>query len=108
MTTMPEHDPYEREDHTTQAKAEVEKAFRYKIADLKWLMQQKRGRRVVWRLLEDAGVYRLSYAPDAPNVPMATAFAEGQRNMGLMLTALLMEHCSEDYARMIQDKADGN
>ena len=81
----------------------VEQELRWEIADLVWLMGNKRGRRVVWRLLNHAGVYRLSYQPgDA----LQTAFNEGQRNSGLRLIALLTEHCSEAYATMIEERTN--
>lgn len=110
MTAIEDHDPYDAIDQQAKAMAEAEQLKAYKVADLKWLMSQKRGRRVVRRLLEDAGVYRLSYVPGAQDGDRATAFAEGRRNLGLELTTVLLEHCSNDYARMIQEKAenDGN
>ena len=45
-------------------------------ADVKWLMSQKRGRRMVWRFLDQAGVFRSSFSTNA----MQMAFAEGNRN----------------------------
>ena len=49
--------------------------------DFKWLMADVRGRRIARRWLEKTGVWRLSYTND----PHATAFNEGQRNVGLWL-----------------------
>jgi len=34
-------------------------------ADVKWLMNNKRGRRMVWRLLDRAGVFRSRSPPTA-------------------------------------------
>lgn len=103
---MDELDPTDLGAEQRQASVETDaqRELRYEIADLAWLMGNKRGRRVMHRLLSHAGVYRLSYQPgDA----LATAFNEGQRNMGLRLVSTLMAHCSEDYASMIQERTNG-
>ena len=54
--------------------------------DFKWLMGSKRGRRIVWRLLERTGVFRTSFTGNSE-----TFFREGQRNVGLMLMAQIHE-----------------
>lgn len=68
-------------------------------ADLKWLMSSKRGRRVVWRLLDRAGIFRLSFNTNA----MAMAFAEGNRNEGLRILALIHTLCPELYPTMVKE-----
>jgi len=70
--------------------------------DLKWLMADKRGRRIVWRWLERAGVWRLSFTPDA----LAMAFAEGGRNQGLRLLDLLLQTCPKLYHTMMEETHD--
>lgn len=86
----------------TEAQASAEQELRWKGEDLAWLMKSNRGRRIVWRLLNDAGVYRSSFTGDA----LSMAFNEGQRNMGLRILALLMTHASENYALMVQERAN--
>lgn len=82
----------------------VEQEAKWEADDLTWLMSSKRGRRVMWRLLENAGVYRLSYQPgDA----LGTAFNEGNRNQGQRLLALIQAHTSEDYALMVKERTNG-
>lgn len=71
-------------------------------SDLKWLMASKRGRRIVWRLLDRAGVFRLSFNTNA----MAMAFAEGNRNEGLRLLAQIHALCPELYPVMLKDNAN--
>lgn len=91
-------------ERTEAQKAAQAQEQRYEVEDLKWLVASKRGRRIMWRLLASCGVYRLSYEKgDA----LATAFNEGQRNQGLRLTALLLEHASSDYALMVQERTNG-
>lgn len=69
--------------------------------DMKWLMGSKRGRRIVWRLLERTGVYRSSFTGNSE-----TFFREGQRNVGLMLMAQIHEVCPDQYALMLKEQRD--
>lgn len=67
--------------------------------DVRWLMNSERGRRLVWQWLADAGLFRTSYVGDA----LAIAFAEGQRNQGLKLHALVMQHAPNQFIRMLAE-----
>ena len=82
---MKEHDPLdlrsqerEKEDRETRDRLEREN----EEADIKWLMSSKKGRRVMWRLLDQAGVFKLSFNTNA----MTMAFAEGNRNYETLMT----------------------
>lgn len=72
--------------------------------DLIWLMGDVRGRRFVWRLLEDAGIYRSSFTGDA----LLTAFNEGQRNQGLRLMDELLQHCPKRLSEMQRESTKTN
>ncbi|QII84180.1 endopeptidase [Bordetella hinzii] len=81
------HDPLDLlgQERTEAEKAEEERLAREREkSDLCVVMGSKEGRRVVWRLLEQAGIHRISFVPGDP---LATAFNEGQRNLGLKLQA---------------------
>lgn len=65
------------------------------LEDMRWLMGHVQGRRVVWRWLEEAGVFRTSFTGNS-----VTFFNEGRRAMGLFVLAELMEACPEQYSRM--------
>ena len=67
--------------------------------DIKWLMGNRQGRRIVWRQLDRAGVYRTSFGGNADT----TNFNEGQRNMGLMLIADIHAHAPEAYTQMLAE-----
>lgn len=67
--------------------------------DMQWLMGSKRGRRIMWRLLERTGVYRSSFTGNSE-----TFFREGQRNVGLMLMAQIHEVCPDQYAVMLKEQ----
>jgi hypothetical protein len=70
------------------------------LADVQWLMGDVRGRRVVWSVLDRAGVFRSSFNQDA----MVMAFAEGRRNEGLRMLALIESAAPESYI-LIQQEA---
>lgn len=70
--------------------------------DFRWLMGSKRGRRIVWRLLEQAGVFRLSFNTNA----MQMAFAEGNRNFGNRTLALIHAHCPELYPQLVRENVN--
>jgi hypothetical protein len=71
-------------------------------ADVKWLMSSKKGRRVMWRLLELAGPFRMSFDPNA----MKMAFNEGNRNLGNQLFNEVMTLCPEMYPVMVREQQD--
>lgn len=73
-------------------------------SDVKWLMSSKRGRRVVWRLLDQAGVFRTTFSTNA----MSMAFAEGNRNQGLRLIAMIHVLCPEQYPAMMKEQSNND
>jgi len=93
-------------DLKSQQKSKDKKKFEDRIgrqneeADIKWLMSSKRGRRLVWRLLEQAGVFRSSFNTNA----MAMSFSEGNRNYGLQILNLIHTLCPELYPTMIKEQ----
>lgn len=102
---MSNYDPL---DLRGQERIESDKKLREKIlreneeVDLKWLMSSKRGRRMIWRLLDQAGVFRLSFNTNA----MAMAFAEGNRNFGNRTLSLIHSHCPELYPQMVKENTN--
>lgn len=99
---------YDPLDIQAQEKTQKEQALRTKIestneeADLKWLMGSRRGRRIVWRILEQSGVFRLSFNTNA----MQMAFNEGSRNYGNRTLAMLQTVCPELYLQMTKEATD--
>lgn len=82
-------------DHNDNARLEQHR----EVEDLKWLMSNKRGRRIVYQLLEDAGVFRISFNTNA----LQMAFNEGARNSGLKILTTIVSHCPTRYAEMIEE-----
>lgn len=68
-------------------------------ADVKWLMNGKQGRRVVWRLLSQGGVFRTTFSTNA----MQSAFNEGARNTSLQLLNLVHAVAHELYPQMVSE-----
>lgn len=89
----------ERKKQRDQSRAQFR--TQREIDDFKWLMDDKRGRRVVWGLLERTGVFRSSFTGNSE-----TFFLEGQRNVGLMLMAQIHEASAEKYTLMLKEQKD--
>jgi hypothetical protein len=99
---------YDPTDIRSQERTKADTDLRNRLSqdtekgDLKWLMGSKRGRRIVWRFLERAGVFRLSFNTNA----MQMAFAEGNRNSGLNMLAQIHTLCPELYPTMLKEAND--
>lgn len=100
------YDPF---DLTGQEAEADDKATKGKLdreteeADIKWLMSSKRGRRIVWRLLSQSGVFQPVFHPTA----MVMSFQEGKRNYGLQMLAAVNTHCSDLYTAMMKENVNG-
>ena len=104
--TMSNFDPTDIQAHE-KAASEQEKldriTKRQEADDIKWLMSDPRGRRIMWGLLELTGVYRSSFTGNSE-----TFFREGERNVGLKLVHKIHAHCPEKYATMTKEMNDDN
>lgn len=85
----------ERED------TQLNEATRLRIQreDLSWLMTERAGRRIVWLLLEEAGVFRSSFTGDAEG----TFFAEGRRALGLSWLAKILASSRDEFVLMLKE-----
>lgn len=104
---MNHHDPFDLEAPERERAIRDERtrnAQRTEADDLKWMMSSKRGRRIIWRLLEQSGVYRLSFSQNA----MTMAFNEGNRNFGLALLSKVHELSPESYSTMVQEQKNAS
>lgn len=102
---MSNYDPFDIKGQE-QTQEERERRDRIKqlneIEDIKWMMSDKRGRRMLWRLMDQAGVFRSSFNTNA----MAMAFAEGNRNYGLRYLFLITKFCDKQYVVMQKENQD--
>lgn len=90
----------------TREEMEARKRLDQEVAeqDLRWLMSSKRGRRIAWRLLGQAGVFRISFNTNA----MQMAFNEGNRNYGNWFLEQVNTLCPELYPVMCKEQRNGN
>lgn len=99
---MNNYDPLDTEsqDRTRSERASREQlAERADVEDVKWLMSSKRGRRILWRTLERAEVFKLSFNTNS----MSMAFSEGRKNEGLRVLALIHSASPELYPQMLKE-----
>lgn len=91
-------------DQQDQAADEASKArdlvIQQQQTDFLWLMRDKRGRRIVWRQLSDAGVFQSSFHPDAATM----AHKAGWRDAGLRILTQVHTLCPELYTTMMKEQ----
>jgi len=100
---MNAHDPtdidaQERELLTAQERAKLGADLEKK--DIQWLMGTPRGRRIVYRILDRAAVFQVTFDTNA----LRMAFAEGRKNEGYALLGLILAHCPDRYIEMIKER----
>ena len=104
---MSNHDPFDIQGQE-RAKSDQDKTARMAMDeekdDIKWLMSSKRGRRILWRLMDQSGVFRLSFNPNA----MQMAFSEGNRNFGNRVLGVVHRFCPELYPTMVKEGNERN
>lgn len=100
---MSDFDPVDvaAQESMEAARRDAEAHEAAKDADaIRWLMADQKGRRFMRRLLEQTGVFRVSFTPDA----RLTDFREGERNVGLRHLALVTEHAPEGLVELLTAK----
>ena len=89
-----------RQEREAEAEdAEARDHRRKELEDLRWLLGHPQGRRIALRLLDETGVFRSSFNHSGSLM----AFNEGRRNIGLWMTAELMEANSEGYLKVLKE-----
>jgi len=87
----------ERESQAAAEKAtKAQLAAQTEIDDLLWLMSDKRGRRYMWRLLGESGVFHVTHTGEA----LSSAFNEGRRSRGLDVLKEITQHCPDRFSEM--------
>lgn len=77
-------------------RAKAERKAKRDIGDLQWLMAHKQGRRIAWKLMAQAGVFRNPFNHSGS----LTAFQCGQMNEGQRLLSAVMEHAPDAFVLM--------
>lgn len=71
-------------------------------ADLLAFLSSSQGRRLFWRILEQAGLWNSSYVES----PTGTAYNEGRRSVALALMMEAQRVTPELYARALREQLD--
>lgn len=83
-------------DPNKEPTAEYKKIRQRELSDIRAVLKSPEGRRFIWKLLSDAGIFRSSFSQNA----MQTSFMEGQRDNGLRLLHDVNEAEPNAFARM--------
>lgn len=77
-------------------------AQREEVEDLKWWLSSPRGRRMAYKQLVQAGVFRSSFNVNAAQM----AFSEGLRNQGLRLLNDINAYAPDRYVQMMKENTN--
>lgn len=100
MATYSDPTDLRKQERDAEAdEAGAREARRKELEDLRWLLGHPQGRRIIGRLLEEAGVFRTSFNPSGSIM----AFAEGRRHMGLFITAELFDASPDGYMKVLKE-----
>lgn len=100
-----EYDPIDLEDLDRRKAKDVEAREHdreQEEEDMRWVMAQPQGRRLMSRILGLCGVYRSSYTGNSE-----TFFREGMRNIGLILVADMQTLTPGDFVKLLQEHSNG-
>lgn len=92
-------DALDADDPTEADTAKAKRKAQRDIGDLQWLMAHKQGRRIAYKLLADAGVFRNPFNHSGS----VTAFNCGQMNIGQQFMAAVTESAPEAYMQMLKE-----
>ena len=103
---MSEHDPFDLEEQELRSdlrRVASRLSSEHDDADFVWLMSGPRGRRIVRRLLDRAGVWRTSFHPNT----MEMSRQEGAKQTGYWILAQIDRLCPSEYTTMMQEHKHG-
>jgi hypothetical protein len=85
-----------------EQEAERQLAQRQREDDMRAVLETGAGRRVLWRMLEHAGIYQTTFAQDSERL---SALLEGKRRVGLWLIGEIATADPMAYANLLRDSA---
>ena len=89
----------EAELKNKESKKEYKNRKDRELDDLKAVLKKPEGRRFVYQVLSECGVFKSSFALNS----MQSAFNEGRRDIGIMLLKLLDEAEPQAYSQMLAE-----
>ena len=96
---MEDIDVFKIDEANEKAGKRYERRHVRDIDDLKKVLKLPEGRRMVWKILSETGVFRASFSLNS----MQTAFHEGKRDVGLKLIMAMDEAEPMAYAQMLRE-----
>lgn len=72
-------------------------------SDLRWLMGDPRGRRLVFRLLSEIRMFQTTFDPGIKDPEVNMVFREGQKNVGYKILSDINKVCPKSYFEMLQE-----
>ena len=77
---------------------------RQELSDLEWVLNDRRGRRVLWRLMEKSGAFAAVWDPNAAQMGRKAAWQE----LGQYIKDEVVEAKSEAFLQMLQEQIKEN
>lgn len=71
------------------------------LNDMKYILSLKQGRRLIWKYMENAGIFRTSFTGNS-----TTFFNEGRRDIGLQILADVMAADPDKYILMSKESEE--
>jgi hypothetical protein len=96
-----EIDPVRKRAAQQDRKVQSEARVQQDVEDIKWLMSERIGRRIMFGLLEQGRVFQGSFTGDNE-----TFFLEGKRAVGLTYLAVVNAHCPDQFVLMLREHAE--
>lgn len=92
-------DIYDAEDLLERDAKNREQVARQKFDDLRSVLSTVEGRRFIWTLLGECGIFRSSYTDSVDR----TIYMEGHRQTGLNLLKQIEVACPDRFIQMMQE-----
>lgn len=96
---MSRRDSFDLEQQRREADLAEQRLRKQRADDIRWLMSDKRGRRIAHRLLTPAGIFQSSFEANAS----VTAFREGKRALGLEFLSWINDAAPTLYLEMLTE-----
>ena len=95
-------DIQEHDDEAALTRKKQELRAHREAEDFRWIVSTPQGRRFVWEMLAQAGVFRSVFSGDA----LVMAYNEGNRVAGLKLLVKLMNDAPKAHEMMMKENTD--
>lgn len=89
----------EIEARNKESKEQYSRRKNRELDDLKTVLKKPEGRRFVYKILSECGVFKASFALNS----MQSAFNEGRRDIGIALLKMLDEAEPQAYSQMLTE-----